>query len=332
MSEIYSIVKYLASLTESQTAVLCTLVSVQGSSYRRPGARLLIINGSLRIGSISGGCLEEDLIVHSKRVVQSGLPEVVIYDTTEENDIVWGVGLGCNGVVHILLERINPEAAWIKDLDGKLRHGKSGELVCIYRASDKSLLGTTIRDNLAPDLILNAYIQVISPPQELVIFGAGDDAVSLYNLAHELGWEVTIADQRPALATQGRFPLAKSIVVASSHELVSKLSIKSGSVCVIMSHHYVHDLPVLKGLLASSCSYIGLLGPKKRAEKLLSDVRSEGLMITQPMLDRLYAPVGLNLGGDTPQTVALCIVAEIQAFLTKCDAKPLKYRNEPIHT
>lgn len=333
MSEICTILEHLADLKPSDTAVLCTLVSVEGSSYRRPGARLLIINNCKITGNVSGGCLEEDLLLHANIVSTTGIPRLVMYDTTNENDLVWGIGLGCNGIVRVLVEKINLNRLPVSNLYQDLKHNKSIELISVYdeELKDKSLLGTYIRNNCNTTLQKNAFIQVIPPPYHLVIFGAGDDAIVLHNLASELGWTITVADPRPTYATALRFPKATHIISGPNHTLVDQTKIKDPYLCVVMTHHYIHDLPILRDLLASSCNYIGLLGPKKRAEKILADITKEGISITPEMRERLHAPVGLNLGGDTPQTVALSIVAEIQAFLTRCDARPLRERNEPIH-
>jgi xanthine/CO dehydrogenase XdhC/CoxF family maturation factor len=334
MSEICTIFNHLADLKPSDSAILCTLVSVKGSSYRRPGARLLIVNNCRIAGNVSGGCLEEDLMFHANQVSITGIAQVVKYDTTNENDLVWGVGLGCNGIVHVLVEKLDLNRLPVNDLYQNLQDEKSIELVCIHdeQLNDKSLLGTYIRNNCNTSLLKNAFIQTLAPPHHLVIFGAGNDAIVLHTLAHELGWTITIADPRPAYATKDRFPKARAIIGSSSHSLVAQANIKPEYSCVVMTHHYIHDLPVLKDLLSSPCGYIGLLGPKKRAEKILNDIASEGLAITQLMKERLHAPVGLNLGGDTPQSVALSIIAEIQAYLSRRDARPLRERNEPIHS
>jgi xanthine dehydrogenase accessory factor len=334
MSEICKILKSLSDLKPSDSAILCTLVSVKGSSYRRPGARLLIINNCLTAGNISGGCLEEDILFHANQVNNTGIAHVVTYDTTNENDLVWGVGLGCNGIVSILVEKLDFKRLPINNLYQNIKDEKSIELVCVHDVNlkDKSLLGTYIRENCNKLLLNNAFIQTLIPPHHLIIFGAGNDAIVLHNLAYELGWTITIADPRPAYATSDRFPKARAIIGSSSHSLVAQANIKPEYSCVVMTHHYIHDLPVLKDLLSSPCGYIGLLGPKKRAEKILNDIASEGLAITQLMKERLHAPVGLNLGGDTPQSVALSIISEIQAYLSRRDARPLRERNEPIHS
>jgi len=333
MSEIIDIIDNLIKLDDSEKAVLCTLVDVKGSSYRRPGARLLIINDCLKVGSISGGCLEEDLFERAKHVAITGISEIVVYDTTEENDLLWGVGLGCHGVVTVLIELINHNSLWYKYLNTNLKKRHPSEIACYYKheTSSKLLLGTYLRSELDSKALNSCFIQTIAPPHQLVIFGAGDDVIPLYSLALQLGWVVTIADPRPTYATKARFPRAATVIGGSIQNLIDQSLLNQETLCVIMTHHYIHDLPLLKGAIQASCRYIGLLGPKKRADKILSDLVSEGLMISSTTRDQLHAPVGLNLGGDTPQSVALSIVSEIQAFLTKQDARPLKDRNKPIH-
>jgi xanthine/CO dehydrogenase XdhC/CoxF family maturation factor len=175
------------------------------------------------------------------------------------------------------------------------------------------------------------FVNEIPPPTALVIFGAGDDAQPLARLAHELGWNVTVADPRAAFTTKERFPTANTLVVGPAADLVNLTSPDAESLTVIMTHHYVHDVPLLRALLPRQLTYLGLLGPKKRAERILSDIGRDGLAVTDAMRNQVRAPVGLDLGADTPEEVALAIVAEIQAVLGGRDARPLRERNRPIH-
>ncbi len=198
-------------------------------------------------------------------------------------------------------------------------------------ATDRDLWGTRLAapgDCPSPDAV---FLEMFSPPNALFIFGAGDDAQPLARLAHELGWHVTIADPRAAFATAERFPLADAVVVAPAESLVARASPGADAVAVVMTHHYVHDVPILRDLLGLPITYLGLLGPRKRAEKILSDLTAAGLEISPAQRARLHAPVGLDLGSDTPEQVALSIVAEIQASLTGHNAKPLRERTRPIH-
>lgn len=330
MKELQAIVRRLTS-PEATPAVLATLVSVTGSSYRRPGARLLVLPSGERLGSISGGCLEEDVLARAQRVAATGKAECVVYDTTLENDLVWGVGLGCHGVVRVLIERIPTPPTWAAVLAANFAGRLSTRLAVCYCAEDPASCGTRVAEgsDSATDPIL--LLQDVPPPIRLAVFGAGDDAVPLVRLGAELGWQVTVADPRPAFARADRFPAAAAVIAAPVAELVARVSPDADTLAVVMTHHYVHDTPLLRDLLPRRLAYLGLLGPRKRAEQILNDLARDGLSVTPELRQRLHAPVGLDLGADGPEQVALAIVAEMQATLTGRDAQPLRLRARPIH-
>src|SRR5688572_5955691 len=164
-----------------------------------------------------------------------------------------------------------------------------------------------------------------------ILPSSGAPLQPLARLARELGWHVTIADPRSAFATAQRFPAAESLVVGAATDLVNKTNPDPEAVAVVMTHHYVHDVPILQALLSRRLAYIGLLGPRKRAEKILADLTATGAVITAEQRARLHAPVGLDVGADSPEQVALSIVAEIQAVLTGRNGQPLRDRTRPIH-
>lgn len=332
MKEIPAIVRALLAPGARESA-LATLVSAEGSSYRRPGARLLLTAEGTRLGSISGGCLEEDVLTRARSVLATGRAENVIYDTTSENDLVWGVGLGCHGIVRVLIERLPPQPAWAAALAANFAARRSTRLAVVYRADQSAALGTRLAAESPPAPVpgSDVFLDTIPPPVRLVIFGAGDDAQPLVRLATELGWEVTVADPRAAFATIARFPTAEAVVVAPAAELTDRTTPDSDSLVVVMTHHYVHDVPLLRALLPRPLAYLGLLGPRKRAEKILTDLARDGLVVTPAERARLHAPVGLDLGADSPEQVALAIVAEMQATLAGRDARPLHARTRPIH-
>jgi xanthine dehydrogenase accessory factor len=312
-------------------AVLATLVSVAGSSYRRPGARLLLAADGRRIGSISGGCLEDDVLARAKRVLATGVPESVVYDTTSENDLIWGVGLGCHGVVRVLLERITSCPDWARALRENFSSRKTTVLSVRHAGAPPAGWGTRLGADAGPASSPEVFVQAIAPPAALVVFGAGDDAQPLVRLAKELGWHVTVADPRPALVTAARFPLAEVRLAGPADQLVAQAAPAAGALAVVMTHHYVHDVPLLGALLQLPLAYLGLLGPKKRAERILADLAASGQTVTSEQRLRLHAPVGLDLGADSPEQVALAIVAEMQAVLGRRDARPLRDRVRPIH-
>jgi len=330
MKELPAIVAALVG-PAAQPSVLATLVNVQGSSYRRPGARLLLTANGLRIGSISGGCLEEDVLARARQVLATGRAESVVYDTTSENDLVWGVGLGCHGVVRVLLEKIVPPTPWARALAANFDQRRPTALAVLHGGVEPAQWGTRLAaagDCADPEAL---FLDDVAPPPSLVIFGAGDDAQPLARLAAELGWETTVADPRAAFATAARFPTARRLVVAPADRLVTEAKPGPDVLAVVMTHHYVHDVPILRDLLGRPLRYLGLLGPRKRAEKILADLAAAGLEGTTEQRARLYAPVGLDLGADSPEQVALSMLAEMQAVRTRRDARPLRERSRPIH-
>ena len=352
MKDLQQILNALQSVPACD-AVLATLVKVDGSSYRRPGARLLLMADGRRIGSISGGCLEDDVIAHAHDVMANGTPKTITYDTTTENDLVWGVGLGCHGVVRMLIEKLPPKPSWAETLRDNFRQRKPTELAVWWgepagmppaRTSQgaqagpsphsqrgKPGPGTYLASDLVPKPSEMVFYQTVPPPTALMIFGGGDDARPLARFAKELGWHVTVADTRPAFATAERFPEADAVIVARPDEVPAGLAMGADTLAVIMTHHYRHDVPLVRSLLPCPLAYLGLLGPKKRTEKILSDLVADGFVFTPAMHARLHAPVGLDLGADHPEEVALAILAEMQSVLKGRDARPLRERLKPIH-
>lgn len=330
MKELQAIVRRLTGLGGTPAA-LATLVSVSGSSYRRPGARLLLLPSGERIGSISGGCLEEDVLLRAQRVHSTGRAETVVYDTTAENDLVWGVGLGCHGVVRVLIEPISRPPAWAATLAQHFARRIATTLAVVHDGADPARYGTRCEVESATAATNGVFSETVPPPTRLVVYGAGDDAAPLTRLGTELGWHVTVADPRAAFASATRFPAAHDLVVAPAAELVARTGPDATTLVVVMTHHYVHDLPLLRDLLPRPLAYLGLLGPRKRAEQILRDLAAGGLEVTPAQRQRLHAPVGLDLGAEGPEQVALAIVAEMQATLTGRDAQPLRLRTRPIH-
>ena len=330
MKELQEIVRWLTS-DRAAHAVMATLVSVKGSSYRRPGARLLVLQNGAHFGSISGGCLEEDLLERARRVAETHVSEATVYDTTTENDLVWGVGLGCHGIVRVLIEPVPPRPDWADTLAEHFAARQPTDLIVVHDHADPGQLGTRIAARAPEVLRTGAYAERVEPPLSLAVFGAGNDAIPLVRLATELGWLVTVADPRPAQANPARFPGAAAVITGPVEDLVTRTRLDQRSVAVIMTHHYIHDRPLLRALLPQPASYIGLLGPRKRAERILADIAADGFVMTADMRDRLHAPTGLDLGADGPEQVALAIVAEIQAVLGNRNGRPLRERLEPIH-
>jgi xanthine dehydrogenase accessory factor len=332
MTEIASILKLLDEHSRAP-AVLATLVRVEGSSYRKPGARLLWLSAGIRTGSISGGCIEEDLVERARRVLATGTPEIAAYNTAAENDVVWGTGTGCDGQVSVLLEVIQPERPqWLNVLRANLAAGRDTALIVLYGGALEAGFGTRLADDpLARAERGHVFAETVQPPHPLVVFGAGDDAQPLVRMAIELGWHVTVVDSRPAYATHERFPGAAVRALPPESADFSAI-LRPRTLAVVMTHRYRDDCVLLRHLLPAHIAYLGLLGPRHRAQRLLAEVEGSGIVITAEMRNRLHAPVGLDLGGRTPETVALAILAEIQASLAGRAAGFLSKRDSgPIH-
>jgi xanthine/CO dehydrogenase XdhC/CoxF family maturation factor len=347
-------------------AALATLCAVRGSSYRRPGARMLVEVEGGRTGSISGGCLEDDMVLRARTVAAVGVAQAVTYDTTEENDLWWGVGLGCHGVVDLVIEPlVAGGTGWADCVRGAFARGQDAAIAVAFQADSAAGLGTRaaltgdgrewsavgdnhsalaagLREALASRTSHCARLETLpgrpwvffeyAPrPVPLLIVGAGDDARPLCRMAAELGFAVTVVDPRPAYATEARFPTAETVRVATPEAFAALGPPDCRAAAVVMTHHYIHDGPFLRSLLPQPLAYLGLLGPRQRAEKILADLAADGLEITPAMRDRLHAPVGLDLGAQTPETVALAILAEVQAVLAGRNARPLRERSGPIH-
>ena len=330
MRELQEITRRLCA--SKSASVLATLVSVEGSSYRRPGARMLVDVGGGRTGAISGGCLEEDLLEHAGRVAASGRPELVRYDTTSENDLVWGVGLGCHGIVRVLLEPLPPAPPWAREVAENMKAGRTTRLEVVWQGPPDSL-GTRIPggDGAGGGEAQGVFRETVEPPSALFVFGAGDDARPLCAMAAGLGWSVAVADPRREMAAKGRFPEASALVVGPADGLVARAAPRPGSLAVVMTHRYRDDVPLLRALLPLPLAYLGLLGPRARAERILGELAREGLAVTDRMRGVLHAPVGLDLGAEGPEAVALSIIAEMSAALAGRDARPLRERTLPIH-
>lgn len=318
-------------------AALATLVSVEGSSYRRAGARMLWRADGPRVGGISGGCLEEDLAGHCRAVAACGVPRVVAYDTRDENDLVWGTGTGCSGVVRVLVEPVRGMPAALAFARDAWARREAAVLVTRFSAAGGGTVfalseGGAVweRDRLprgwraAAGECLRAqkpatrkaghgvrlFFEYMPPPVSLVVFGGGDDTRPLVRMARALGW---LAEAHDAHA---RFPTADA-----------------RRAVIVMTHCFARDAELLRLLLPGigDFAYAGLLGPRARTEKLLRELEGTGVPVSRAARARLHAPVGLDLGGDTPETVALSVLAEIQSVLSGRKGGPLRKKKGAIH-
>jgi xanthine dehydrogenase accessory factor len=314
-----------------ETAILATVVKTQGSSYRLPGARMLLTKHGRHAGSISGGCLEVDLLQKAWWLTENG-PVVRRYDTTEEGEISSsGFGLGCNGVVHVLLERVDSTCQVLNLVKtvGASRHAAYiAHVIAPAAHAGERLIASSPTDPGLPSFSLDreVFFETLAPAVRLLIFGAGDDAVPLVDLAKYLGWQVSVFDGRSHYARREKFPLADLVSTWSKNEAVP--DIDHWTAAVVMTHSYSQDLDVLRELASRPLRYLGVLGPYKRTGQLLADL---GLAESAVPLG-LHSPTGLDIGADGPHQVALAILAEIQATLNGRDGGGLRNRSGSIHS
>lgn len=339
--------------SEGGVGVLASVVHAEGSTYRRPGARVLVLPDERSIGLLSGGCLEGDLLLRARSVRESGEATLVRYDGTAD-DLVWGLGLGCAGIVEVLLEPVDAQRpgplAW---LEGCLDERRPGVLATVLESSGEPSVGARYMDAApeAPPAIRRAMerarserrshalehrgtrvlVEFALPPLPLLVLGAGPDAAPVVALAGGLGWDVTVVDARPAYARPDRFPGAREVLLVAPEDAAQKLRVGSDSVALVMTHHYLHDRVLLRWLLATPARYVGVLGPRQRTLDLLRDLRDDGFEPSEESLARLHAPAGLDIGSDDAHEIALSLVAEIRGVLAGRRGGPLRERKGPIH-
>jgi xanthine/CO dehydrogenase XdhC/CoxF family maturation factor len=365
MKEISRILDVYDQVDFSQRrAALATVVWVEGSSYRRPGARMLITDDGRWEGAISGGCLEGDALRKARQVMLDGEPIVVTYDTMDDSANSFGVGLGCNGIIDVLIEPINPavESNPITMLREFVQKRDVRALATVIKSDDHSGLtpgkrfvltetdASLIPDWLADDIVdvfrtgkphtqtysvadgnADIFIERIDPGIELIIMGAGYDVIPVAKLGRELGWQVTVTDDCVAHLAPVRFPVATCVVFADRAAVLDQLTITERSAAVLMSHNFNYDKAVLQSLLMTDIPYIGMLGPRKRFEKMQAEFEKEGVFFTDSNLERVHAPIGLDLGAETPDEIALSIIAEVKSFFSQRTGGSLKHKAGPIH-
>ena len=367
MKEVTDILKaYSAAKASGKKTALATVVKVEGSSYRQPGARMLVTEDGILTGAISGGCLEGDALRKALLAIHQKQNKLITYDTSDESDSDFGVQLGCNGIVHILFEYIDESVAYnpIYLLKQSAAERKEAVVLTLFSLERNAVqLGTVLvyREDLVisqrtdlkalhvafkevlyskssiikkiqlEDHEHEALIEYIPLPVSLVLAGAGNDAQPLVKMANLLGWEVLVGDGRATHSTAKRFPEAKQILVTKPLKLVENSSIDSRTFFVLMTHNYKYDLEVLKLLLETDCMYIGILGPKTKLNRMFDDLSAEGIVVTKAQLDRIYGPIGLDIGAETSEEIALSVVAEIKAVMEGKTANSLKYKKNKIH-
>jgi xanthine dehydrogenase accessory factor len=349
-----------AARADNLRTALCTVVRVRGSAYRREGAKMLVSEDGSHVCMLSGGCLEPEVAIAAQDVIVTGTPKVVSYDLSEE--VVWGLGIGCGGSVDILIEPVqdNPLLkVWLE----VLKHGALGvaatvlisesEVQRVLVQPDGKLQGSTdpvlmghIRST-ALEMMASLYpraetkavhtlrhstdvfFDASSPAARLVIFGAGHDAVPLNSKASALGWTTVVVDTREAFLSAGRFPGA-TLVNPGIH-FAERLTLHPKDFCVVMNHHLERDASSLKFCLETGPAYIGVLGPRARYQDLLERLRIQGFTIPPSSLESVRNPIGLDIGAESPEEVALSIVAELLAVRRGFEGGILNGREGRIH-
>jgi xanthine/CO dehydrogenase XdhC/CoxF family maturation factor len=373
MKELESIIATYDKIDfKERKAALATVVRVQGSAYRRAGARMMMTDDGRWTGAISGGCLEGDALRRARQIIHEGKPQVIRYDTMEDHSATsLGVGLGCNGIIDVLIEPVTENdhlhhINLLKSFLSKPRPQQEIEVIAtIFNAeNNKAQIGERLlqrADNQIFNYILDkelsdrilavspqirkegksqnhefvladkskveVFIEVLKPAIHLILFGAGYDSAPLVKLAHEIGWYVTLADDCVAHLQPKRFPDANELLEVPRHQVRQKLRFGEHTAAVLISHNYKFDLAILKELIQTSVPYIGILGPRKRFDKMKAEMEN----MTEAQIQKIHSPIGLDIGAETPEEIAVAILAEIQAEFAGREGGFLKTREGTIH-
>ena len=334
-------------------AALATVVRIDGSAYRRPGAKFLVEDDGRTSGGVSGGCLEADVREAALRALNDGEPRLLHYETGSDDREVFGLGLGCNGSVDIFLQRAAegeaPESV-LELLEGETAFavvtvvaGPAGVGRSLVLGPEESFSGSTgdpaldrVARTRAADLLARresrleslgesrVFFEVLVSPPHLAIFGAGDDAVPLCAFASDAGFRVTVVDHRAAYVTRERFPGAARLVVERPGDGSGRIPLTARTYAVVKTHSFAYDRQWARVLLSTAIPYVGMLGPRARAREILRQIGSEED-------SRVHGPVGLDLGAEGPEQIAISNVAEILAAHSSREPWPLRERDGAIH-
>jgi xanthine/CO dehydrogenase XdhC/CoxF family maturation factor len=315
-------------------SVLATVVALDGSSYRQPGVRMLILENGNMVGAVSGGCVEKDVLQQSQPVFKTGRSKIMTYDGRYR--------LGCEGILYILIERFSPDEGFFGALETVLNQRSPFKIECFYSKTLGEIEGIGTRVHLNDKVYelsmptesekeLSKFTETLQPCFKLMIFGAEHDAVQLCKLAHFNGWEVTVVSGPLESKSINDFPGATAFFSVSPDALELN-SIDHETAIVIMSHNFANDLKYLIEIKDTAPAYIGLLGPKKRREKLLSQFIEYCPDVHESFFEKLYGPTGLNIGAETPQEIAISIISEILSVVRDQTPIALKEKWGRIHS
>jgi xanthine/CO dehydrogenase XdhC/CoxF family maturation factor len=361
---------YDEAVAIGRSAALATLVHVEGSSYRRPGARMLVDDEGNLTGAISGGCLEGDALRKALLAIAKQESKLVTYDTSNEADQSIGIQLGCEGIIQVLFEPIdasiknNPieiirsavllEACVIQTIFD-LNHQTDKQVgtnavfakdVAIPIIQSNAIQINTLKDDVndtfqkassqfieyqSGEKTFHAFYEFLSSPIQLVIVGAGYDAIPLSKMANILGWTPIVIDGRDAYVKPERFEASCQVFLMRPEQLLETIKIDHRTAFVLVTHNYNYDKAILKALLPLDIQYIGMLGPKKKLNRMIDDLKTDGITITDLMMKKVFGPTGLEIGAETPDEIALSILAEIQAVFQGKQGYSLRSMGETIH-
>lgn len=315
-----------AALAEGLSCAIVVLTAVRGSSFRRPGAKLLVRADGRMSGNVSGGCLEQDVVERAKTAMASGEQVVVHYNTGSDEDVIWGLGLGCDGELDLLVVPLRAGArhAWLDSAQAKL----AGE-------EPFGMMWQAINGPAQPPVIMDAheendppareiYRELLEPPPVLMVVGAGDDAIPLVAQAAAAGMRVTVVDHRPGYLDASRFPRAHAILQRRPDRAASLLPVSSRTMVVIKNHALSIDKAWARFFDGTDARYIGILGPKKRGAEIIANM-------TSGRMDRVFNPAGLDIGGEGADQIATSVVAELLAVWSGRHPGHLRNRQGPIH-
>ena len=325
---------FLTAKTVGKKSVLATVVALEGSSYRRPGVRMLILEDGKAIGAVSGGCVEKEVIRQAQSVLSDGVPKMMTYDGRYR--------LGCEGLLYILIEPFEPDQSFLNAFNDNLQKRNPIHVACYFfrtEGVDNAMgsiftiggHGIPLRKSFVSNDTLKVFKQTMQPCFKLLIIGAEHDAVQLASFAALSGWEVTIVAAPSEEKTLIDFPGAQELLCVDSEGL-SMEHIDDQTAILLMTHSYVKDLQFLLRISETIPPYLGILGPAKRREKLLNELIERHPEIEDAFFDVIHGPAGLNIGAETAQEISIAILAEILAVVRFQDPIMLKHKSSPIHT
>lgn len=361
-----------------ETTAIATVIKIGGSTYRRPGARMLIRSGGRTRGTISGGCLEGEVAEQARNVIDGRIPKLVPFELGED-DLVLGFGTGCDGIVHVLIEPLQPGKvdsivdlidycirkrrraviATIIDATGRAADRLGSHLLVDEAGVSKGSLGLqdleqrvldgmralldadrsgaepyewrTESFQIGPDEV-ELLLEIVRPPIRLLIYGEGHDTRAMVRAGKVMGWHVVVSGRKATDLLEERFPEAdEHRFLMHPEEAASTLVADDLSAAVVMNHTYLRDRDIMHALVNTTIPYVGLLGPRERTERMLHELTTAGKELSDEQRQRLFGPIGLDIGTETPEEIALATVAEIQAVLHNRAGGSLRERTTPIH-